>query len=142
MPCSCHTRIAEERLADDCGVTIDDVANTLATKLVLWHPHAFGSLTVPSSADVNANWRGRSRGRSGRQRTEIRTCLRCSTAPFGQPALPRDSLMAMIPQARHAGARPRAGAARRPQLRGLGARAGAAGRCGHTVASEDARILR
>jgi XTP/dITP diphosphohydrolase len=51
-----HARIASERSADDGGFTIDDVADTLAAKLVRRHPHVFGSVSVSSAADVNANW--------------------------------------------------------------------------------------
>ena len=51
-----HARIASERSAADGGFTIDDVADTLAAKLVRRHPHVFGSVSVSSAADVNANW--------------------------------------------------------------------------------------
>ena len=51
-----HARIAAERPAADGGFTIDDVADTLAAKLVRRHPHVFGSVRVSSAADVNANW--------------------------------------------------------------------------------------
>ena len=51
-----HARIAAERPAADGGFTIDDVADTLAAKLVRRHPHVFADATVTSAADVNANW--------------------------------------------------------------------------------------
>jgi XTP/dITP diphosphohydrolase len=51
-----HARIASERPAAAGGFTIDDVADTLAAKLVRRHPHVFGSVTVSSAAEVNANW--------------------------------------------------------------------------------------
>ena len=51
-----HARIASERSAADGGFTIDDVAGTLAAKLIRRHPHVFGSVPVSSAADVNANW--------------------------------------------------------------------------------------
>jgi XTP/dITP diphosphohydrolase len=51
-----HARVAAERGAADGGFTIDDVADTLAAKLVRRHPHVFGSVSVSSAADVNANW--------------------------------------------------------------------------------------
>jgi XTP/dITP diphosphohydrolase len=85
-----HARIAAERGADDDGFTIDDVADTLAAKLVRRHPHVFGSVSVSSAADVNANWE------------EIKKAERAAKAgfaagadapsvldgvPFGQPAL-------------------------------------------------------
>jgi XTP/dITP diphosphohydrolase len=81
-----HARIAAERPAADGGFTIDDVADTLAAKLVRRHPHVFGSVSVSSAADVNANWE------------EIKKAERAAKAagsapsvldgvPFGQPAL-------------------------------------------------------
>jgi XTP/dITP diphosphohydrolase len=51
-----HARVAAERAPSDGGFTIDDVADTLAAKLVRRHPHVFGSVSVSSAADVNANW--------------------------------------------------------------------------------------
>ena len=51
-----HARIAAERAAGDGGFTIDDVADTLAAKLIRRHPHVFGSTAVSSAADVNRNW--------------------------------------------------------------------------------------
>jgi XTP/dITP diphosphohydrolase len=51
-----HARIASERSAADGGFTIDDVADTLAAKLIRRHPHVFGSVPASSAADVNANW--------------------------------------------------------------------------------------
>ena len=51
-----HARIASERSAADGGFTIDDVADTLAAKLIRRHPHVFAGVSVASAADVNANW--------------------------------------------------------------------------------------
>jgi XTP/dITP diphosphohydrolase len=51
-----HARIASERSAADGGFTIDDVADTLAAKLIRRHPHVFAGVSVGSAADVNANW--------------------------------------------------------------------------------------
>jgi XTP/dITP diphosphohydrolase len=51
-----HARIASERIPDDGGFTIDDVADALAAKLIRRHPHVFGGVSVSSAADVNANW--------------------------------------------------------------------------------------
>jgi XTP/dITP diphosphohydrolase len=87
-----HARIAAERPAAEGGFTIDDIADTLAAKLVRRHPHVFGSVSVSSAADVNANWE------------EIKKAERAAKAaagaadsagapsvldgvPFGQPAL-------------------------------------------------------
>jgi len=87
-----HARVAAERSAADGGFTIDDVADTLAAKLIRRHPHVFGSVTVTSADEVNANWE------------EIKNAERAAKAatagsgdsagpsaldgvPFGQPAL-------------------------------------------------------
>ena len=84
-----HARIAAERAAGDGGFTIDDVADTLAAKLIRRHPHVFGSTAVSSAADVNRNWE------------EIKKAERAQRSaaagggppsvldgvPFGQPAL-------------------------------------------------------
>jgi MazG family protein len=51
-----HARVAAERPVSEGGFTIDDVADTLAAKLVRRHPHVFGSVSVSSAAEVNANW--------------------------------------------------------------------------------------
>jgi XTP/dITP diphosphohydrolase len=83
-----HARVASERSADEGGFTIDDVADTLAAKLIRRHPHVFGSVSVSSADEVNANWE------------EIKKAERAAKAvtldgapsvldgvPFGQPAL-------------------------------------------------------
>ena len=51
-----HARIAAERPSSEGGFTIDDVADTLAAKLIRRHPHVFADVSVSSAADVNANW--------------------------------------------------------------------------------------
>jgi len=51
-----HARIAAERPAAEGGFTIDDVADTLAAKLIRRHPHVFAGTIATSAADVNANW--------------------------------------------------------------------------------------
>ena len=89
-----HARIAAERPLAEGGFTIDDVADTLAAKLIRRHPHVFADVSVSSAADVNANWE------------EIKKAERAAKAralgpdagvagppsaldgvPFGQPAL-------------------------------------------------------
>jgi XTP/dITP diphosphohydrolase len=87
-----HARVASERAAAEGGFTIDDVADTLAAKLIRRHPHVFGSVSVSSADEVNANWE------------EIKQAERAAKAasgdsagsaapsaldgvPFGQPAL-------------------------------------------------------
>jgi XTP/dITP diphosphohydrolase len=48
-----HARIEAERPG---GYTIDDVADTLAAKLIRRHPHVFGSVSASSAEDVSRNW--------------------------------------------------------------------------------------
>jgi XTP/dITP diphosphohydrolase len=84
-----HARIAAERGADDDGFTIDDVADTLAAKLVRRHPHVFGSTAVSSAADVNRNWEEIKKAerlqRSAAAGGGAPSVL--DGVPFGQPAL-------------------------------------------------------
>jgi NTP pyrophosphatase (non-canonical NTP hydrolase) len=90
-----HARIAAERPLDEGGFTIDDVADTLAAKLVRRHPHVFGSVSVSSAADVNANWeeikkaeraaKAALAGDSASGAVTVPSVL--DGVPFGQPAL-------------------------------------------------------
>jgi XTP/dITP diphosphohydrolase len=101
-----HARIAAERPVADGGFTIDDVADTLAAKLVRRHPHVFGTVSVASAADVNANWeeiKKAERAAKAAQAASARPTGQASPAegpaagadvpsaldgvPFGQPAL-------------------------------------------------------
>ncbi len=87
-----HARIAAERPAADGGFTIDDVADTLAAKLVRRHPHVFGSVSVSSAADVNANWEEIKKSRAGGQGPRAAggdpgPPSALDGVPFGQPAL-------------------------------------------------------
>ena len=70
-----HSRIAAERAAGDGGFTIDDVADTLAAKLIRRHPHVFGSVAVSSADEVNRNWE------------EIKEAERSERAGVGQPSV-------------------------------------------------------
>ena len=47
-----HSRIEEER----GGFTVDDVIGDIVDKMVLRHPHVFGSVDVENSAEVLENW--------------------------------------------------------------------------------------
>ena len=116
-----HARIASERSPADGGFTIDDVADTLAAKLIRRHPHVFGDVSVESADEVNANWE------------EIKQAERSAKAaaagagagaggepsvldgvPFGQPAL---SLAAQLQRrAARAGYADRESAAAAPDL--------------------------
>jgi len=89
-----HARIAAERPSDEGGFTIDDVADTLAAKLIRRHPHVFGSVTATSAADVNANWeeikqaeRVAKAALSGDSAAAEVTPSVLDGVPFGQPAL-------------------------------------------------------
>ena len=90
-----HARIAAERPAADGGFTIDDVADTLAAKLVRRHPHVFGSVTVSSAADVNANWEEIKKAERAAKTHPAAVASGAAAAapsvldgiPFGQPAL-------------------------------------------------------
>jgi XTP/dITP diphosphohydrolase len=91
-----HARIAAERPTEDGGFTIDDVADTLAAKLVRRHPHVFGSVSVSSAADVNANWEEIKKAeRAAKAQATAATGLAAGAdepsvldgVPFGQPAL-------------------------------------------------------
>ncbi|MDX6421935.1 MAG: hypothetical protein QOG28_6555 [Trebonia sp.] len=89
-----HARIAAERPAADGGFTIDDVADTLAAKLIRRHPHVFGSVSVTSAADVNANWeeikkaeRAAKAAAAGSASGEVAAPSALDGVPFGQPAL-------------------------------------------------------
>jgi XTP/dITP diphosphohydrolase len=84
-----HARIAAERAAGDGGFTIDDVADTLAAKLIRRHPHVFGSTSVSSAADVNRNWEEIKKAERA-QRSAAAGDAAPSVldgVPFGQPAL-------------------------------------------------------
>jgi XTP/dITP diphosphohydrolase len=81
-----HARIAAERPADEGGFTIDDVADTLAAKLIRRHPHVFGSVSVSSAADVNANWEEIKKAERAAKSTGSAPSV-LDGVPFGQPAL-------------------------------------------------------
>ena len=84
-----HARIAAERSAGDGGFTVDDVADTLAAKLIRRHPHVFGSVYVSSADDVSANWEEIKKA----ERSERRVASDSGSpsvldgVAFGQPAL-------------------------------------------------------
>jgi XTP/dITP diphosphohydrolase len=89
-----HARIAAERPLAEGGFTIDDVADTLAAKLIRRHPHVFADVSVSSAADVNANWeeikkaeRAAKARASGGTATGAVPPSALDGVPFGQPAL-------------------------------------------------------
>jgi len=85
-----HARVAAERPAAEGGFTIDDVAETLAAKLIRRHPHVFGSVTVSSPDEVNANWEEIKKAERA-AKAEASGAASAPSAldgvPFGQPAL-------------------------------------------------------
>ncbi len=99
-----HARVASERPVADGGFTIDDVADTLAAKLIRRHPHVFGSVSVSSAADVNANWDEIKKAERAAKASAAGVTVEPSIldgVPFGQPAL---SLAAQLQRrARRAG---------------------------------------
>jgi XTP/dITP diphosphohydrolase len=84
-----HARIAAERAAADGGFTIDDVADTLAAKLIRRHPHVFGSTAVSSAADVNRNWEEIKKAERSQRSAAVGGGAPSvlDGVPFGQPAL-------------------------------------------------------
>jgi XTP/dITP diphosphohydrolase len=123
-----HARIAAERTAADGGFTIDDVADTLAAKLTRRHPHVFGSVSVSSAADVNANWdeikKAERAAKAAASGTSQAPPSALDGVPFGQPAL---SLAAQLQRraARAGIAVPAAGLGGAPGAPGAAAGAGA-----------------
>ena len=85
-----HARIASERSVADGGFTIDDVADTLAAKLIRRHPHVFADVTATSAADVNANWeeiKKAERAAKASAGAGVAAPSVLDGVPFGQPAL-------------------------------------------------------
>jgi XTP/dITP diphosphohydrolase len=80
-----HARIAAERPSSEGGFTIDDVADTLAAKLIRRHPHVFADVSVSSAADVNANWEEIKKAERAAKNDGPPSVL--DGVPFGQPAL-------------------------------------------------------
>ena len=78
-----HARIAAER---PDGFTVDDVADTLAAKLIRRHPHVFGSVSVSSADDVSANWEEIKKAERVSSAGDVAASVLDGVA-FGQPAL-------------------------------------------------------
>jgi XTP/dITP diphosphohydrolase len=85
-----HARIASERPAADGGFTIDDVADTLAAKLIRRHPHVFAGVSVASADDVAVNWEEIKKAERSAKSAAAGGTTQPSVldgVPFGQPAL-------------------------------------------------------
>jgi XTP/dITP diphosphohydrolase len=79
-----HSRMAEEDSQNPFN--IEDVAETVADKLVRRHPHVFGDVKVTSSAQVLENWEVIKAAEKGRTSA-------IEGVPLGQPALALASKM-------------------------------------------------
>lgn len=74
-----HARMAQEHPTEPFD--LDDVARTVADKLISRHPHVFGDGKVSSSDEVLANWEKIKNAEKGRTEFD-------AGVPTGQPALP------------------------------------------------------
>jgi XTP/dITP diphosphohydrolase len=74
-----HSRVAEEDAKQPFD--IEDVAKSVADKLIRRHPHVFAGEVVNSSADVLANWERQKAAEKGRTSA-------IDGVPLSQPALP------------------------------------------------------
>jgi XTP/dITP diphosphohydrolase len=74
-----HSRIAEEDAKQPFN--IEDVAKSVADKLIRRHPHVFAGEVVDSSADVLENWERQKAAEKGRTSA-------IDGVPLAQPALP------------------------------------------------------
>ena len=74
-----HSRMAEEDAKQPFN--IEDVAKSVADKLIRRHPHVFAGAPADSSADVLANWERQKVAEKGRSSA-------IDGVPLAQPALP------------------------------------------------------
>jgi len=74
-----HSRLAEEDAKQPFN--IEDVAKSVADKLIRRHPHVFAGEIVDSSADVLENWEKQKASEKGRTSA-------IDGVPLAQPALP------------------------------------------------------
>ena len=74
-----HSRMAEEDLTQPFD--IEDVAKSVADKLIRRHPHVFAGVSVNSSEDVLENWEKQKASEKGRTSA-------IDGVPLAQPALP------------------------------------------------------
>lgn len=74
-----HSRMAEEDTKQPFN--IEDVAKSVADKLIRRHPHVFAGEVVDSSADVLENWENQKAAEKGRTSA-------IDGVPLAQPALP------------------------------------------------------
>lgn len=91
-----HARIAQEHSSQP--FSIDDVAKTVADKLISRHPHVFSNnqedLSVSSTQDVLENWERIKREEKGRTSAH-------DGVPTGQPALPLATKLVYRAQKNH-----------------------------------------
>lgn len=72
-----HTRIEEEK----GSFCFDDVVDEVSRKLVIRHPHVFGSVTVKDSTEVLANWNDIKQETKGQETYTDTLKSVCSTLP-------------------------------------------------------------
>lgn len=76
-----HSRIAQERTAQEGGFDIDDVAAGLVAKLISRHPHVFADAPpILTAADQQSRWDELKRSENGRASV-------MAGVAFGQPAV-------------------------------------------------------
>lgn len=87
-----HARIAQEHESD--SFNIDDVAKSVADKLISRHPHVFAGTTVESTGDVLENWERIKKAEKNRTSAH-------DGVPTSQPALPLASKLVYRAQKNH-----------------------------------------
>lgn len=87
-----HARIAQEDANQPFN--LDDVAQTVADKLISRHPHVFSDVKVESTGDVLENWERIKKEEKGRTSAH-------DGVPTGQPALPLAAKLVYRAQKNH-----------------------------------------
>ncbi len=87
-----HARIAQEHQSHPFNV--DDVAKSVADKLISRHPHVFSDVKVESTGDVLENWERIKKAEKGRTSAH-------DGVPTGQPALPLAAKLVYRAQKNH-----------------------------------------
>lgn len=96
-----HARVAAER-TDGTGFSIDDVAESIAAKLVRRHPHVFSDVAVSGADEVKQNWDAIKAAERAQAGDSAASAL--AGVPLGQPAL--SLAFQLLSRAAQAGAPP------------------------------------
>ena len=96
-----HARVAAER-TDGTGFSIDDVAESIAAKLVRRHPHVFSDVAVSGADEVKQNWDAIKAAERAEAGDTASSAL--AGVPLGQPAL--SLAFQLLSRAAQAGAPP------------------------------------